>query len=581
MSAADSSESRRIPPERNRSVTRSTARAALAALAAFAVSSLLAGCSIGQRPLARVGSRTITSADLLDAARGNELQYRGTPEQAKLTLLQDLVRRELMLEAAHRRGSDTTAFARNYLASLEGRYALEALYAKLAPKDPGVSEAEAHRLWQWRGTQAVVRVIYSPDRTIIASALRDLANGVPFAAVADRHNIPGTVPSGGLVGNVRPGQLVPPLDEALLTLEPGKVGGPYDTPQGVFLMVVESRAAVERPSFELEHTQLTEMLRQRKVRQTMVEAMIGLKEAAHVNVEKGAAQRLFRLLTPARIGDLTPPAPTADERAETLARWDGGRYTLGDALDDLSRPDVQKPPAGLTPAIQQWIEGRVITRVAREEARRRHLLEEPEVNRRVRGEYERYLLEGEFQASIADVPPPGEAQLRQIWAMVQGQYQQVSRANIQWVILPDSATAARIGMHGGHGGATLEEAVRRAGVQAIVHHEVVNYPTSDPNWITMRETLARMQPGEWAGPEHLREGFRLMQVVGKAQEPLTFENLTPDLRANLLQNAMQLAQEQRLARYTDSLQSLVRPVLLTENLRSVPWPPPATIDVGN
>lgn len=561
-------------------MTRSTARAAFSALAVLAFSSLLAGCSPAGRPLAQVGSHTITTADFLDAARGNELQYAGAPEQAKQSLLQDLVRRELMLEGARRRGSDTTVFARNYLQSLRDRVALEALFARLSPQDPGVTEAEARRFWEWRGTQVAARIIYSSDRGIIESAARDLARGEPFAAVADRHNVPGTVPPGGAIGNVSPGQLVPPLDQALLTLEPGKVGGPYDTPQGFFLLTVDRRTPAERPPFELARTQLTEMVRQRKVRQTMSTAMIGLKNAYHTNVEKGAAQKLFRIMTPARVGDVAPIVPTADERAETLARWDGGRFTLGDAMDDLARPDVQKPLAGMTPAIQQWIESRVITRIARDEAMRRHLLDEPATQRRIRADYERYLLESEFQASIANVPPPGDAEIRQLWDTLKDQYQQVRRANVQWVIVPDSATAARIGMHGGHGGGTLEDAVRMAGANATVHREVVNYPTSDPNWITMRETLARMQPGEWAGPERLQQGWKFMQVIDKVQAPVTFENMTPDLRSNLVQNAWQMARERRLTQYTDSLQALVRPNVFAENLRDVPWPPPAAIDVG-
>ena len=561
-------------------MTRSTFRAALAALAVLAVSLPAAGCSPGGRPLARVGTRTITSTDLLDAARGNELQYAGAPEQAKQQLLQDLVRRELILEAARRRGSDTTVFARNYLEGLRERFSLEALYSRLAPQAPGVTEAETRRFYEWRGMEAAARIIYAPDRRIIDAAMADLARGVPFAEVADRFNMAGTVPPGGAVGNVSPGQLVPPLDQALLTLEPGKVGGPYDTPQGIFLLTIDRRVPVERPDYELAKSQLAEVLRQRKIRQTMSTALIGLKNEYRANVEKTAATRLFQLMTPARIGEGVMPEITTEQRAEVLARWNGGQYTVGDAFDDLARSDVQKPAANMTPAIEQWVESRVITRIARAEAKRRHLDQEPEVARRVRGEYERFLLEGEFQASISDVPRPDEAMVRQVWEAVKEQYQQVSRANIQWVIVPDSATAARIASHGGHGGGTIEDAVRMAGAPVQVHREVVNYPTSDPNWVTMRETLARMQPGEWAGPERLREGFKFMQVIDKVQGAVTFENLTPDLRMNLEANAWQMAREQRLTQYADSLQAAIRPNVFAENLRDVPWPPPTTIDVG-
>lgn len=556
---------------------RTTARAALAVLAA---SVLLAGCSPAGRPLARVGTRTLTSADLLDAARGNELQYPGPPEEAKERLLEDLVRREIMLEASHMRGSDTTRFSRDFLASITDRFTLEALYARLGPQDPGVTDGETRRFYEWRGVQAAAHVIYSPERSIVEAAAADLARGEPFAVVADRFNLPGTLPPGGAVGMVAPGALVPPLDDALRTLPIGQVGGPYDTPQGTFLLMVSSRGPAQRPAFELMQSQLAEMLRQRKTRQVMSTSLIGLRNAYAARLENGAAARLFRLLTPARVGDAPHIEPTPAERGEVLARWTGGQYTLGDAVDDLKQPELQKPAASMTPAIEQWLQGQVLTRLAREEAKRRHLGEDPAVARRIRGEYERYLLESEYQASIAAAPPPDEAMLRQVWDMLKGQYQQVSRANVQWVIVPDSATAARISRHGGHGGGTIEDAVRMAGAATPVHKQVVAYPTTDPDWASMSATLARMQPGEWAGPDLVQGGYKFFQLIDKAQDALTFEKLTPDLRASLESNALQLVQERRLKQYTDSLQALLQPNLYKENLRFVPWPAPATIDVG-
>lgn len=558
-------------------MTRSTVRAALAALA---VSLLLAGCSPGGRPLARVGSRTLTSNDLLEAGRGNETQYSGDPEEAKRALLDDLVRRELMLEAARGRGLDTTSFARQYHQGLRDRLSLEALYAEIAPQDVGVTEAETRRFYERRGARAAARIVYSPDHNTIDAALGALARGEAFADVADRFNLPGTVPPGGAIGMVSYGQLVPPLDEALLAQPLGKVGGPYDTPQGIFLLLVDSREPAEQPPFEQVQAQIAEMIRQRKVRQTMSSSLVALRDEYGAKLEKGAAARLFQLMTPARMGDGIVPELTPEQSAEVLARFEGGTYTVGDAFADLRRPDVQKPPAAMTPAIEQWLESRLITRVAGVEAKRRHLESDPAVARRIRGEYERYLLESEFQLSVSDVPKPEEAFVRQVWDMVKNQYQQVSRANVQWAIVPDTATAARIAAYGGPGGGTLEDAVRMAGANVRVHREVVSYPTSDPNWVSMRETLARMQPGEWAGPERLREGVKFMQVIDKVQGTISFENLTPDLRTNLEANAWQMAREQRLTQYTDSLRQALQPNLYAENLRFVPWPPPAPIDVG-
>jgi len=300
-----------------------------------------------------------------------------------------------------------------------------------------VSEAETQRFYEWRAQQSAVRIIYSPDRHILEAAMADLERGQSFAEVADRYNMPGTVPPGGAVGMVSPGMLVPPLDQELLTLPPGKVGGPYETPQGLFLMIVDRRVPAERPSYELAQPQLTELLRQRKGRQAMSKKLVTLRDEYGAKVEKGAAARMFQLMTPVRVGEGEMPPLTPEERAEVLARWRGGQFTVGDAFDDLQRTDVQKPPAAMTPAIEQWLESRVITRLARTEVKRRHIAEDPVIARRIRGEWERYLLDAEFNSSIADVPPPDEAMKRETWDMLRPQFENMQPGVTYETMTPD------------------------------------------------------------------------------------------------------------------------------------------------
>lgn len=578
MSVADSHETPRYPLERTFSVTRSIVRAALAAVAA---SLLLAGCSPGGRPLARVGSQTLTENDLLDAGRGNEMQYAGAPDEAKRALLDDLVRRQAMLEAAHRRGNDTTAIARNYLHELSDRTVLQALYGQLAPQDAGVSDAEMRRFYQNRSERMVVRVIYTIDPAMSAAALAALERGESFADVADRYNMPGAVPAGGLMGNIAPGQLVPPLDDALLTLKVGEIGGPYTTPQGTFLLTVDSREPAEQPAFETVQSQVGEMIRQRKVRETMARQVVRLREAHHVRVEPDAAQTLFRLLTPARVGEGVIPPLTVEDSLLVLGRWDGGTFTVGDAFQDMRRVDVTKPPAAQTPAIGQWIEGRIVIRAARDEAKARHLAQDPDVARRIRNDWERYLLEGEYQSIVGGVARPAEPEVRKAWDDIKGQYEQVSRANVLWVVVPDSASAVMLAMHGGHGSGTLADAARMAGVSAPVHREALAWPMRDPHseWASMAQTFGRMQPGEWAGPDRVADGWRLFQLVDKVQAPVSFEGLPADMRMNLESNLWQVARDQRLQQYTDSLLTFLQPEIFTPNLRRVPWPPPRVVDV--
>src|SRR5690242_8870204 len=84
-----------------RSLRESMRACAVAAPLLLLVPMLLAGCG-GSPTLAQVGSRKITVADFEDAARNNGMQYPGTPDSAKSALLEDLVKRALLLEQANK-----------------------------------------------------------------------------------------------------------------------------------------------------------------------------------------------------------------------------------------------------------------------------------------------------------------------------------------------------------------------------------------------------------------------------------------------------------------------------------------------
>ncbi len=550
-----------------------------AAVVALLLSFTLAGCGRGARPLARIGERTITVDDFVLAATGNELQYPAPPAQAKAALLEDLVRREMMLEAARLRGDDTTALARNFRRTTEERLVLQALYERMAPQDPGVSAAETREFWRWRGEQDDAHLVYSLDRRTIEAAAAQLGLGAPFEQVANEFNMPGMLPPGGALPGIVPGSLISPLDQALRSLPLHKVGGPYETPQGWFLLEVSARSPAKRPALEVVQSQLAEVIRQRKLRQTLSGAMTAMKHEYHAGLEPGAPQEIFQALTPYRVGG-EKFSPTPNERRRVLARWDGGLYTLDDALADLERPDNQKPSASLLPAIESWLEGRMLVRLSLLEAGRRHLREEPAIARRVRTEFERYVLESEYGEAVRSVGQPDETALRAIWEAVKGQYAQVQQVRLQSIVVPDSALAFSIVHHGMHGSGLLADAVKMADASLGVTEQTIRFPTADPNWAPMRSTFARMVPREWAGPERVPAGWRLMQVVDKVQASPAFENLPPELMQGLASNAMQLAQEKRFVAYSDSLRRVLRPVLFADRLRPLPWPMPRASAVG-
>jgi hypothetical protein len=63
---------------------------------------LLASCSNQGTVLAKVGTQEITTDDFADAAKGAAAQYPGKPDSAKAALLDDLVKREILVQGAGR-----------------------------------------------------------------------------------------------------------------------------------------------------------------------------------------------------------------------------------------------------------------------------------------------------------------------------------------------------------------------------------------------------------------------------------------------------------------------------------------------
>jgi len=553
-------------------VIRTSVRAAGAALLALA----LGGCSLGSRPVVRVAGRTATVDDFIRAAR-NVDPTEGGATRAPAAVLDGLVRDQLLLAAAHAQGLDTTAAYRQFRDATTERLLVSDFSAHLAPADPGVSEAEARRMWEWRKLQSDVLLIYSTEKPIIDLAQKAIANGMTFGQAADHFNAPGTLPPGGSLGLVSPGQLGPPLDDPIRTLPVGRIGGPYHSPQGWFLVEVRARIPAQPVPFELERGSIVEALRQMKQRQAITAQLFAMEREWHLVLDPNAEFPVYQLLTPARIGAAPPPNPSPAERKQVLATWKGGTYTLGDAFADLQRSDVRAPNASVTPAIRAWVESRAITRIGLAEAHRRHLDEESDFVRARQDELDRYLLEAESTTAMIGLVQPSDASAESLWNQVKARYVQPLEARVRWVETADTTAAAAVS-RGAARGAPLAAAARAVDPSLIVHDQALRFPESDPAWGAVLDGAGRMAPGEIRGPELVNGRWRVLQLVEKREGAPEWAQLTPEMRMSVAGSRMEAARQMRFAAYLDSLKQALHPTVLAQNLRKVPWPPPGPAD---
>jgi hypothetical protein len=537
-----------------------------------------------------VGPRTITVDDFNAAARNNWSQYPGTPEQAKHQMLDDLLRRDLMLAMADARGVTRDPRFTSMRQLNDERVLTEAISQQIAGRSIPVSNAEIATFYDWSATVAHLQLIYCTQRETAEGAAAQVRAGKPFAEVETRFAPPGLLPPGGDLGELTAGALVDPLDTIVRAAKVGEVVGPIEAPgEGWFVARVLSRQRQpQKAPLEVQRPLLADMLRQRKVRFALTRAFQELREQYRVTLEPGASQALFAILNPAgpagsSAGDRLA-VPEA-RRAEVMVRYVDaiGRpqvYRLGDAIDDLRNPEGERPAITVLPALEEWLQQQVMRRVVVFEARRRGVDRDPAVERRLVEAVNNAVLEGIYQSVIADAVTASDDDVRAAFQRRATQYQRLDAVKVLHVTFDDSASCATLIQHGMHV-RTLREAAEMAGMGSHVVEERVPFPTRNPDWGPMQPNLQVMQAGEWAGPIRTRDGWMAMQLEAREQTAETFEALTPAVRQSLREDALALKRDLRLAALTDSLKRTLQPFeVRTDVLARLPWPPPGATMPG-
>jgi parvulin-like peptidyl-prolyl isomerase len=546
-------------------------RSAIAAL--FLLFALL-GCAPGRAPLVTVGSQTVTVDDYERASRGVQNRYDDAPGGARTQLVNDLERRAVMLELAHRLGQDRAPEILITTHRNEERALLQMLYARAAPQAQRVSEAEAVALYDARNEEAELHMIYTSSRRSALAAQARILAGEPFEGVSQSFSLPGLLPPDGNLGFVAPGSLPDPLDHAMRTQAVGEIGGPYSTREGWFVVKVARRQPRAQGSYAALRAGMYDLMRQRKQRAAFTRVYQQLQREYAVTLVPGGAQLLFRVTSA-----LEPLTPTEGQKQEPIARYQGGVYTLQDAINDLSDADAQRPQFQLLPALEIWIEAQAMTRVSVLEARRRHLHEEPEFVATIRLQREEQLLQGVYQDAVAGVPPPGPDLVRSAWERVQPQYTRLESVQLAVLETPDSSLALRVAMRG-RPGLPLADAVNAVEPSLTVSQTTVPYPNDDPAWSAMQALFTQMQTGAWFGPEPTPNGYRIIQLVNKTLSGQEFEQLPEGLRQNIIASAADLAREGRFQDFTDSLAREYKPVVRRDLVARLPWPVLPPLDVG-
>jgi len=566
-------------------------RSAVLPAAACALA-VLAGCSPQPQVLARVGDRTITADQFHEQAQQVAARLPVPPDSAKAIVLQSMIDRELVLAAAKGSKAVPDSFIARRRGEIEQDVLGRALMQQLAPQDIGVSDAEVKQLYAWRQTATHCQVVFTADEATAREARREIDQGQDFGIVATRFDQTGTVPPNGDLGFVEPGQLINPLDDVVRTTRVGAIVGPTEVPgQGWFIVKVLARQPREHAAFAQQADEIRSMIEQRKRRSTLIAHYSELRDAYQVTPVDAGIRTLYDRLDAMRAAQgsgMQPAMPqlTPAERATPIVHWDGGSpgtrgtITTGEALDMLVAGRAPRLDAARMNTYPDWARALGLQRVIVAEAKRRHLDEQPEVARQIRDQVDQLVFEGVVQEQVLVRAVPTDAEVETAFQHNAQAFAQLRSVTVQWVTLPDSATAMTVGQKVMQAGAApLKETVPFAAPGLTVGESTVLYPTRDPLWQMLQQAFTQAPEGQLLGPVHLPDGWRILQFVHRDMPAPSFATLTPEQQEGLRNQAKQYAAQRTLKAYTDSLRTRIPVTIDHQAVAKAKWPAPSIEDM--
>lgn len=122
-------------------------------------------------------------------------------------------------------------------------------------------------------------------RAVAESIAAQARSGTDFRVLArDKSDDAGTRDRGGELGRLKPGRLTPPLDAALMNLEPGQVSGAVRVGDSFFVLKLIERDETELPSFDEAKNELGERVYLEKMGKARRSWIDGLRRQTHVEI---------------------------------------------------------------------------------------------------------------------------------------------------------------------------------------------------------------------------------------------------------------------------------------------------------
>lgn len=233
-----------------------------------------------QRPLAVVGTTSITEADVTEAilAMGPRAASYNNP-QGRAAVLDQLIEQALFLTDARKNMMEYDPAFKQQLARVKDDLLVQFAISKTIER-ANVTEEEIKSFFDQNPDQFAAQDVVAASHILVddeekaEALLKQIQDGeIAFEEAAKAHSTCPSSQNGGSLGEFGRGQMVPEFDEACFSMEVGELRGPVKTQFGYHIIRLDDRKKGEPTKLAEAHDAIREHLlndKRRKAYQSKV-----------------------------------------------------------------------------------------------------------------------------------------------------------------------------------------------------------------------------------------------------------------------------------------------------------------------
>jgi len=335
----------------------------------IAVIFAMIGCETApENTVAKVGKYNISVEELNDAIAPMASRFKTAQEDydARMAAVENMIQQKLMLLGAYEKGLDKDSMVVERVKGGEDRRLLMALWKVEVEGKINVTEKEMRELYDKMSSEFRASHILVTDSTQAVELHKQLTEGADFAELAKEHSKdPGSATKGGDLSWFTPGRMVKPFDDAVQALEDGELSQPVKTRYGWHIIKRTGTRQKKQEPYEEVKENLKKTLENEKQQEKGQEVVEGIFEKTNFKVNEDAVEVIVEKYNASLSADEEEnPAANAemvftdDEKAMTLATWDGGQWTINSFDSVLTQiPAFRRPELNSIEAVSNLVKG--------------------------------------------------------------------------------------------------------------------------------------------------------------------------------------------------------------------------------